>query len=173
MISRFFLLVVVVVAVSGCAGPESTYKPSGKPAMTLQIRRATSQPIEGWKAFETDQGGGHRTIYVSPDVVVSNRDLASTGVRRDENGLWALAIKLKERPARRFASLTGEMAATGASNPNASEELFAVFVDDELRGTPVVFERIDNGIFNLMGAFSHAENESEARRIARGLVQSE
>jgi hypothetical protein len=46
-------------------------------------------------------------------------------------------------------------------------------MDGKLESAPVVFDQIRNGTFNLMGAFSHAESEQEARRFARGLVQSE
>jgi preprotein translocase subunit SecD len=170
MNSRLRAILIGLIALSGVGGCESDYKPQGTPALGLEVRRATAQPIEGWKAYETDQAG-KRTIYVSPDVVLTNSDLASTGARRDESGNWAVAIKLKESAARRFSTLTGEMVTS--RGPQPPEELLAFFVDGELVSAPTVTDRISNGTFNLMGRFGHSESDLEARRIARGLIQSE
>jgi preprotein translocase subunit SecD len=170
--SRLRAIFIGLVAFSGCAGPESDYRPQGKPALGLQVRRATTQPIDGWQPYKTGTKGD-QTIFVSPEVVLANRDLASTGARRDENGLWAIAIKLNEPASRRFAMLTDEMVASRGSQPTPPEQLLAFFVDGELLSAPQLTDRISNGTFNLMGHFSHSESELEARRIARGLVQSE
>lgn len=70
---RLLSLIVVCFLAAGCAGPGTEFDRSGEPALKLEVRRASTKEVDGWKATGS--------LYVSPEVELSNEDVLSTGVR--------------------------------------------------------------------------------------------
>jgi hypothetical protein len=75
---RVFSLIVGCFLAAGCAGPGTEFERSGEPALKLEVRRASTKEVEGWQAMTPPHG--EYTLYVSPEVELSNEDVLSTGV---------------------------------------------------------------------------------------------
>jgi hypothetical protein len=90
--TRHILVAVVVVVVVGAyvawgvftepTGPDKAgreFQRSGNPALKLEVRRASTKEVDGWKASTTpDDPEGKMPFHVSPDVELSNEDVLST-----------------------------------------------------------------------------------------------
>ena len=48
------VLGLVIGCVCGCGRPEATYERSGTPAVSLEFRRASDEPVVGWTAIDAD-----------------------------------------------------------------------------------------------------------------------
>jgi hypothetical protein len=95
-------LIEVAVAVVGVAavgaffawieftpGPSTEFQRSGNPALKLEVRRASTKKVEGWKASTTadDPEGKTPFVHVSPDVELSNADVLSTRAHFQPNNM--------------------------------------------------------------------------------------
>jgi hypothetical protein len=78
------LVVVVAVGAYGAwsvfTGSGTEFQRSGNPALKLEVRRASTKEVAGWKASTTpdDPEGKNAFVHVSPDVELSNEDVLST-----------------------------------------------------------------------------------------------
>ncbi|MBC8872728.1 MAG: hypothetical protein H8E44_25125 [Planctomycetes bacterium] len=61
-------------------GPGTEFQRSGNPALKLEVRRASTEKVEGWEPTTLKEHQEDHTFYVSPEVELSNDDVASTGV---------------------------------------------------------------------------------------------
>lgn len=76
---RLLTIIVGCFLAAGCAGPGTEYERSAGPALKLEVRRASTKEVDGWQA--TTPPHEEYTLYVSPEVELSNEDVLSTGVR--------------------------------------------------------------------------------------------
>ena len=77
---RVLSLIAGCLLAAGCTGPGTEFQRSGNPALKLEVRRASTEKIEGWKPATLKKPQEDHTFYVSPEVELSNDDVASTGV---------------------------------------------------------------------------------------------
>ena len=77
---RVISSIVVCILTAGCTESGAEFQRSGVPALKLEVRRASIEKVEGWKPTTLKDPSGH-TYYVSPEVELSNDDIASTGVQ--------------------------------------------------------------------------------------------
>ena len=103
-----------------------------------------------------------RAVYVSPEVEISNADLVSARVRKDEGFDWII-IELNNDAARRFAKLTS--AEINFPSETAQQRL-AVMINGEVLIAPIITAPMTNGIVPLHGSWSN----DRAHQIARGIV---
>jgi hypothetical protein len=75
---RLIFLLGGCLLAAGCAGAGTEFERSGEPALKFEVRRASTKEVDGWKA--TTPPHDEYTLYVSPDVELSNEDVLSTGV---------------------------------------------------------------------------------------------
>ncbi len=94
---RVISCIVVCLLAAGCTESGTEFQRSGVPALKLEVRRASIEKVEGWKPTTLKDPSGH-TYYVSPEVELSNDDVASTRVhfepfsgRSKGKGLWTWA----------------------------------------------------------------------------------
>jgi hypothetical protein len=66
--------------VTGYTRSDTEYHPSGVPALKLEVRRASTEKVEGWKPMTTRELDGDKTFHVSPQTELSNEDVISTWV---------------------------------------------------------------------------------------------
>ena len=100
---RVLSLIVCCFLAVGCTETPPEFQRSGNPALKLEVRRAATKKVDGWKPMTTprfyysprwrpareevnpwkpspDDRQGTETCYVSPEVELSNEDVLSTGV---------------------------------------------------------------------------------------------
>ena len=142
----------------GCSGPENAYKRSATPTIKLELRRASTEPVEGWMLMEAP---GPQTLYVCPTAEISNDDLVSSGVRK-EGEIFRILLKLNADAAKRFGELTESMVGVD----DVYRERLAMMVDDKIMVTPVVTAPMRDGIIPVSGPWS----DKEAKHMAKGFV---
>ena len=92
---RVLSLIAGCFLAAGCTGPGTEFQRSGNPALKLEVRRASTEKVEGWKPTTLKDFQGDHTIYVSPEVELSNDDVISTRVFFNSSGkpkrqrIWA------------------------------------------------------------------------------------
>jgi hypothetical protein len=89
---------VAVVAVgayeawSDFTEPGTEFQRSGNPALKLEVRRASTKEVDGWKASTTsDDPEGKTPFHVSPDAELSNADVLSTRAHFQPSNLKAVS----------------------------------------------------------------------------------
>jgi len=138
----------IAVAAAGCAGTAGP-----EPEVRLELRAAESARARG--LTEMVVKGSDTRVWVSPDVILTNADVASATVRTGEDGAVRVELVLTEGGRRAFSRAT--MASIGKP--------VAILIDGEVVSAPIVRDRIDGGQAVVTGAFTR----EEAERIARGL----
>jgi len=78
---RLLSVIVGCFLAAGCAGPGTEFERSGEPALKFEVRRASTKEVDGWTATSNKTPQEEYTLYVSPEVELSNEDVLSTGVR--------------------------------------------------------------------------------------------
>lgn len=161
---RLLYMLIVLGLISGCSSPEATYERSGTPEITIELRRASRDPVDGWRALEADPEFAYTSrLYVCPTVEISNDDLVSTGVRQEGEGLRIL-LKLDADAAKRFGELSKAMVGMNA----ISHESLAILVDGKLVAAPFISTPIYDGVIPIPGPWS----KTEAQQMAQDFVSN-
>jgi preprotein translocase subunit SecD len=165
--ARLFSIMTGCLLSLGCDSPGTEFQRSGNPALTLEVRRASTETVEGWEAGT--HPGTQQTLFLSPQQELSIDDVASTGVQLDDSGNWQIVMRLNDAAKKTFAELSTELVdAEKVQTQGSTSKRLAVLVDGKVIVAPVVISPITDGVIHihLSGSFT----EQDARRIAKGIV---
>jgi SecD-like export protein len=121
-------------------------------AVRFEVRLAEDQPIPGLIVARLADSG--RVIYLHPEIVVGNDDIAQSWVSQDGPDRFGVAVKLLPAGAERMRQAT----ATHVGRP------VAILIDGAVVMAPVVRSPIGDSAA-ITGNFTRAE----AERIADGI----
>lgn len=139
---------LILVCLSGCLATRN--RPA---AVVLEFRSGSFSPRPG--LTEMNLPGSDHPVYVSAEVLLTNRDVKSARASVGPNGSQ-VDLVFTRTGAGRFAEATGR---------NLMQPI-VILVDGQVLSAPIVRDRISGGRAVISGAFS----EEEARRIADGIV---
>ena len=121
-------------------------------AVRFEVRLAEDQPVSGLIVARLPDSG--RVIYLHPEIVVSNDDIAQSWVSQDGPDRFGVAVELLPSGADRMRQAT----ATHVGRP------VAILIDGRIVMVPVVRSPIGDSAM-ITGSFTRAE----AERIADGM----
>jgi hypothetical protein len=121
-------------------------------AVRFEVRLAEERPVPGLIVARVTNSG--RTIYLHPELVVTNDDIAQSWVTQDGADSFGVSVQFLEAGAQRMRQAT----AAHVGRP------VAILIDGEVVAAPVVRSAIGNAAM-ISGDFSRAE----AERIAEGI----
>jgi hypothetical protein len=121
-------------------------------AVRFEVRLAEDKPIQGLVVAQVPDSG--RVIYLHPEMVVSNDDIAQSWVSQDDTDRFNVAVQLLPSGADRMRQAT----AMHVGRP------VAVLIDGSVVMAPVVRSPIGDSAV-ITGNFTRAE----AERIADGM----
>jgi SecDF, P1 head subdomain len=121
-------------------------------AVRFEVRLAEDQPVSGLIVARLPDSG--RVIYLHPEIVVSNDDIAQSWVSQDGPDRFGVAVQLLPSGADRMRQAT----ATHVGRP------VAILIDGRIVMVPVVRSPIGDSAM-ITGSFTRAE----AERIADGM----
>jgi len=122
-------------------------------AVRFEVRLAENQPVQGLVVAQVNDSG--RLIYLHPEIVVSNDDIAQSWVVEDPPGRFGVAVQFVPAGAERMQQ---------ATEGHVGRPM-AVLVDGRVVMAPVIRSRISESAV-ITGNFTQAE----AERIADGIV---
>jgi preprotein translocase subunit SecD len=123
-------------------------------AVRFEVRLAEDRPIPGLVVAQVADSG--RVIYLHPETVVSNDDVAQGWVVRNGSPGFDVAVRFLASGAERMRQAT----TTHVGRP------LAILIDGTVVLAPVVRSPIDDSAF-ISGNYTRAE----AERIANGIVR--
>jgi len=123
-------------------------------AVRFEVRLAETQPVPGLIVARVVDSG--RTIYLHPEMVVTNDDIAQSWVVQDGPDRFGISVELLEAGAQRMR----QASAAHLGRP------VAILIDGEVVAAPVVRAVISNSAM-ISGDFTRAEAERIAEGIAR------
>ena len=135
---------------------DQTWKPkfeSGKHA--LELRLASYQKVEGWERVPGPEPQ-FIPLWISPEVALSNRDVARAYVDRSPDGKPCVGFLLTEEGALKLARLT----------KSHIGELLAIMLDGRVGSVPKIMDEITGGRAMIHGNFT----EEEAGSLAKGIM---
>ena len=121
-------------------------------AVRFEVRLAEAQPVPGLIVARVADPG--RVIYLHPEIIVTNDDIAQSWVRQDGPEGFSVSVELLEAGAQRMRQAT----ATHLGRP------MAILIDGEVVAAPVVRSAISNSAV-INGLYTRRE----AERIADGI----
>jgi len=121
-------------------------------AVRFEVRLAETQPIPGLIVARV--ADSDRVIYVHPEAIVTNDDIAQSWVVQDGPDRYGVSVTLHEAGAQRMRQAT----ATHVGRP------VAILIDGEVVTVPTVRSAISHSAV-IGGHYTHAE----AQRIADGI----
>jgi preprotein translocase subunit SecD len=137
---------------SGDQGWKPRYGP-GK--HTFELRLASHEKVEGWERVLGPEPS-NTPVWISPEVAVSNRDVARAWPERTSENKPCVGIMLTEEGALKLARLT----------KSHIGELLAIILDGRVDSTPKIMGEITGGRAMILGNFT----EEEAGSIAKGIT---
>lgn len=121
-------------------------------AVRFEVRLAEDRPIPGLVVAEGADPG--RVIYLHPEIVVSNDDIAQSWVLQDGQDRFGVSVRFLPAGAERIRQAT----ATHVGRP------MAILIDGVVVMAPVIRSPIDDSAV-ISGKFTQAE----AERIVNGI----
>ena len=115
------------------------------PKASIEFRVAEEQPGTGLTAVRT--GDYPPTLYVHPEVTLSNSDIRGATADRDEFGLPAVSLELAESGAKKLRAVT---------SANRHKRL-AILVDGKVLVAPVIEGPVKEARVHLTGALEDAD----------------
>ncbi len=161
---RLFSAPLLVLIASGCGSREGEYKPSGQPALKFEVRSASTVVVEGWQEVDGPQPEATR-LFLAPLPEISNADVASTGVAKDETKSWRVSVWLTDSGKPKLAQLSKTLVEPISQETRGPKRL-AILLDGKVVSAPWVKSEISDGRIQILGEYS----EAEARKIAKGIV---
>lgn len=129
---------------------------SSEPITLVEIRLAAREPQSEF--LEMIVTGSGDSIYVSPDVILSNGDIESAQVVQDKQGKPAIEILLNQEGSEKFADFTSQHIG----------EMAAILVGGDVVSAPVIRAEISGGRAMINGDFTEAEATELAESIVPG-----
>jgi preprotein translocase subunit SecD len=152
--TRALLLILglVVFVTLSCCCRSGKLESRGPTPVELRLAAGESQP--GWASMKV--AGTGETIYVSPDVVLSNGDIASAELTHGPAGEPWVAVHLTPEGTTKLAEFTSSHIG----------QTVAIIVDRKVAAVPTIRAEITDGRTLINGKFT----ESEAKDLARSIV---
>jgi biopolymer transport protein ExbD len=122
--------------------------------VSLEFRVSDAQEAPGWKKMDVSLSD--ESIYVAPEVALSNEDIASARVMM-ESDEPQIGVEFTLGGAKKFSALT---------EGNIGKRL-AILVDGNVISAPIIMAHITGNQAMITGNFT----ENEAKRIAEGIVR--
>jgi preprotein translocase subunit SecD len=153
---RGAIAAVAALLISGCASSKTT---SHQP-ITLEFRlvaqsETVAKSTEGLTKVVLKTAGRDETVWLEPEVLLSNADVRS-----------ARAVKQQHGPEIELVfTQAGQSTFTAITEKHVKRRL-AVAADGRVLTAPVIYERIIGDRAMISGGFTY----EEAKRIAAGIV---
>jgi len=147
----FAILAVVFTTALTAAGLPGD--PTGK--SRVEFRLASHQKVEGWKRI-AGPGPSHASVWISPEVALSNRDVARAVPDRTPDGKPCIGVWLTEDGALKLARLTRSHVG----------EVLAMMLDGRVTAAPVIREEITGGRVQIHGDFTEGTVRSLAKKLS-------
>ena len=122
---------------------------------TLELRLASYQKVEGWERILGPEPQ-NAPLWVSPEIAISNRDVARAWPARSTEGKPSVGVLLTEDGALKLARLT----------KRHFGETVAVILDGRVDSVPTIRDEITGGQAMIHGNFT----EEETGSIAKGIM---
>lgn len=142
---------LLLFVLGACSSGQKT--PDRNAIASVEVRLADRESREGFTAM-TKAGTGE-TIYVSPEITLSNNDIMSAQAISDSEGKPAVEAVLNLLGTQKFAIFTS----------NHIGEMAAVIVNGQLVSAPVIQAPIMKGRVVIAGKFTPEEAEDLARSL--------
>jgi preprotein translocase subunit SecD len=135
---------------------DQTWKPKFEPGKhTFELRLASHERVEGWQRVLGPEPQ-FTPLWVSPEVALSNRDVARAWPARSTEGKPSVGVLLTEDGALKLARLT----------KRHFGETLAVILDGRVDSVPTIKDEITGGQAMIHGNFT----EEETGSIAKGIM---
>jgi len=133
-----------------------TREPEVEPRkLNLELRLASREKVEGFEMVPGPEPA-RTPIWISPEVALSNRDIARAYADRTAEGKPCVGMLLTEDGGLKLARLT-------KSHIGA---LLAIILDGRVNSTPKIMDEITGGRAQIHGIFT----EEEAGSLAKGIM---
>jgi preprotein translocase subunit SecD len=153
-IGRIALLVLLPLLLSSCARYQTHARATSQ--ARLEIRLAARAPQPGFAPMVPV--GEKEPVYVSPQLVLSNDDIASAEYLPDTGAGPSVGIVFTAAGAKTFADFTaahvGEMA--------------AILIDGRVTSAPTIRDPVTSGRAQITGQFTEAEAKELAASLRPG-----
>ena len=121
----------------------------------FELRLASYQTVEGWKRVLGPEPQ-NAPLWVSPEVALSNRDVARAWPAQSSEGKPSVGVLLTEDGALKLARLT----------KRHFGKIVAVILDGRVDSVPTIRDEITGGQAMIHGNFT----EEETRSLAKGIM---
>jgi preprotein translocase subunit SecD len=142
------VIAVVVLGVLVGSGDRGTLQA----AVRFEVRLAETQPVPGLIVARV--GNSDRVIYLHPEAIVTNEDIAQSWVTQDDPNRYGVSVQLLPAGAQRMRRAT----AAHIGRP------VAILIDGEVVTAPTVRSAVSDSAW-INGDYTQAE----AQRIADGI----
>ena len=122
---------------------------------TFELRLASHEKVEGWERVLGPEPQ-FTPLWISPEVALSNRDVARAWTDWTTEGKPCVGIMLTEDGALKLARLT----------KSHIGEFLAIMVDGRVDSVPKIMDEITGGRAQIHGIFT----EEEAGLLAKGIM---
>jgi preprotein translocase subunit SecD len=123
--------------------------------LNLELRLASHEKVEGWDRVPGPEPQ-NIPLWISPEVALSNRDIARAYVDRTSEGKPGVGIILTEEGALKLARLT----------KRHFGENVAIILDGRIQSAPKIMDEITGGRAIIHGQFT----EESAGLVAKGIM---
>jgi preprotein translocase subunit SecD len=122
---------------------------------TFELRLASHEKVEGWEMVP-GPGPEKNPLWISPEVALTNRDVARAYPSRTLENKPCVGVFLTEEGAMKFARLT----------KSHVHELLAIMIDGRVTMAPIINSEIIGGQAIIQGNFTEEETESIAKELS-------
>jgi preprotein translocase subunit SecD len=135
---------------------DQAWKPGYGPGKHMfELRLASHEQVEGWERVLGPEPQ-FAPLWISPEVALTNVDIARAYADRTVDGKLCVGIMLTEEGALKLARLT----------KSHIGELLAIMLDGRVDSVPKIMDEITGGRARILGNFT----EEEAGSIAKGIM---
>ena len=149
----YTVLVIVIIFTTALTAAALFGDQTGK--HTFEVRLASHEKVEGWKRVP-GPGPENTPMWISPEVALTNADIALAYVDRTPEGKPCLGILFTEEGALKQARLTKSHVG----------EFVAIMLDGRVYSAPKIMDEITGGRAMINGNFT----EKEAGLLAKGIL---
>jgi preprotein translocase subunit SecD len=122
---------------------------------TFELRLASHEKVEGWERI-LGPGPQNTPLWISPEVALTNADIARTYVDRAPDGKPYVGVLFTEEGALKMARLT----------KSHIGEFLAIMLNGRVTNAPVIRTEITGGRATIQGNFTEEEVESIAKELS-------
>lgn len=151
----YTVLVSAVLAVIFTASAAAGLSGDQPRKVRFELRLASHQKVEGWERVP-GPGPGKAPVWISPEIALSNRDIARAYGDRTSEGKPCVGVILTEDGALKLARLT----------KSHIGELVAILIDGQVTTVPKIMDEITGGRALIHGEYT----EESAGLLAKGIM---